>query len=65
MSINKWVLTSPNGPLWYRGYATAGDDAQPQVEALLKRLGAARLCTGHTPQIPATNQARGSATGCF
>ena len=52
LSINQWWLTTPEGPLWYRGYATLGDDAQPQIEALLKRLGAARIVTGHTPQLP-------------
>jgi hypothetical protein len=52
LSINQWWLTAPEGPLWYRGYATLGDDAQPQIDALLKRLGAARMVTGHTPQLP-------------
>ncbi len=52
LSINQWALANPNGPLWYRGYATLSDEAQPQIEALLKRLGADRIATGHTPQLP-------------
>lgn len=52
LTIDKWGLLAGDGPLWYRGYATLGDDAQPQIEALLKRLGAARFVVGHTPQIP-------------
>lgn len=48
MSINKWALVTADGPLWYRGYATIGDDVRPQLESLLKRLGAARFVVGHT-----------------
>ena len=52
VTIDQWSLLTSDGPLWFRGYATLGDDAQPQIEALLKRLGAARFVAGHTPQIP-------------
>jgi hypothetical protein len=52
LTIDKWSLITAEGPLWFRGYATLGDDAQPQVEALLKRLGGARFVVGHTPQLP-------------
>jgi hypothetical protein len=52
LTINQWTLVAPEGPLWFRGYATLPDDAQPQIEALLKRLGAARFVVGHTPQLP-------------
>lgn len=52
MSIDQWGLIAAQGPLWFRGYATLGEDAQPQIEALLKRLGAVRFVVGHTPQIP-------------
>jgi 3',5'-cyclic AMP phosphodiesterase CpdA len=52
VTIDQWSLLTADGPLWFRGYATIGDDAQPQIEALLKRLGAARFVVGHTPQIP-------------
>jgi hypothetical protein len=49
-TINTWSLVDPNGPLWFRGLATLGEEAQPQVEALLKRLGAERFVVGHTTQ---------------
>jgi hypothetical protein len=52
LSIDQWSLLVPEGPMWFRGYATSGEEAQPQIEALLKRLGAARFVVGHTPQLP-------------
>jgi hypothetical protein len=52
LTIDKWSLLAADGPLWFRGYATLGDEAQPQIEALLKRLGGARFVVGHTPQLP-------------
>jgi len=52
VTIDQWSLLTADGPLWFRGYATLADDAQPQIEALLKRLGATRFVVGHTPQIP-------------
>lgn len=58
LAINQWTLTSPDGPLWYRGYATLGDEAQPQIDALLERLGVTRVAVGHTPQLPGTIKAR-------
>jgi hypothetical protein len=58
LTIDQWSLITAEGPLWYRGYATLGDDAQPQIEALLKRLGAVRFVVGHTPQIPGRIDAR-------
>jgi hypothetical protein len=58
LSINQWALTAPEGPLWYRGYATVGENAQPQFDALLKRLGARRFVVGHTPQLPGRITAR-------
>lgn len=58
ITIDKWGLLAADGPLWFRGYATLGDDAQPQIEALLKRLGAARFVVAHTPQIPGSIGAR-------
>jgi hypothetical protein len=58
LTIDKWGLLAGDGPLWYRGYATLGDEAQPEIEALLKRLGAARFVVGHTPQIPGAIRAR-------
>jgi hypothetical protein len=56
--IDKWALISGEGPLWFRGYATLPEDAQPQIEGLLKRLGAARFVVGHSPRLPGAIQAR-------
>lgn len=49
--INRWTLVAPEGALWYRGYASLPDSVQPQIEALLKRLGAARFVVGHTANL--------------
>jgi hypothetical protein len=56
--IDKWSLIAADGPLWFRGYATLPDDAQPQIEALLKRLDAARFVVGHSPRLPGNVQMR-------
>jgi hypothetical protein len=58
LSINQWALANPNGFLWYRGYANLPDAAEPQIEALLKRLGADRITTSHTPQLPGRIRSR-------
>ena len=58
VTIDQWSVLTADGPLWYRGYATLGDDAQPQIDALLKRLGVTRFVVGHTPQIPGQISAR-------
>lgn len=58
LTIDQWGLLAADGPLWFRGYATLGDDAEPQIEALLKRLGAARFVVGHSPQMPGRITAR-------
>ena len=50
--LSKWALIDGEGPLWYRGLASLPDSAQPQIEALLARLGADRFVVGHTPQLP-------------
>jgi hypothetical protein len=58
LTIDKWSLVTAEGPLWFRGYATLDDDAQPQIEALLRRLGGTRFVVGHTPQVPGRITAR-------
>ena len=55
-AIDKWSLIAADGPLWFRGYATLPDGAQPQIEELLKRLGAARFVVGHSPRLPGNIQ---------
>lgn len=52
-TIGTSSLLSPEGPMWYRGFAQLPETERPQIEALLKRLGASRFVTGHTPQLPA------------
>jgi hypothetical protein len=49
-TIDTWNLRAPEGPLWFRGYATWSPQALPQVQQLLTRFGAARFAVGHTPQ---------------
>jgi hypothetical protein len=51
-SIGTSSLLSPEGPMWYRGLAQLPETERPQIEALLKRLGASRFVTAHTPQLP-------------
>jgi hypothetical protein len=46
--VNTWALIAPQGPLWFRGYATWGPQSQPQVQQVLMRFGAARFVSGHT-----------------
>jgi hypothetical protein len=49
-TINQWNTLAPEGPLWFRGYATWGPQALPQVQQLLTRFEASRFVIGHTPQ---------------
>ena len=48
--IPKWSLVDPQGPLWYRGWAQAPDDATaaPMV-AFLDQMKLTRIVVGHTP----------------
>lgn len=49
LQIGTWSLLAGDGPLWYRGYATADDDAlKPAVLGLLERWKARRIVVGHT-----------------
>lgn len=49
-SFDEWLLTvSPNGPLWFRGYAAWPDPvAGPLVDQVLETLHASRLVVGHS-----------------
>jgi Calcineurin-like phosphoesterase len=48
-----WSLLNPNGPLWFRGYATWPSPGNaPEVTKLLKKYNAKRFVTGHT--VPST-----------
>jgi hypothetical protein len=48
--IDKWAILAPDGPMWFRGYATWPDTAGPQVTTALERLRADRIVVAHTPQ---------------
>jgi hypothetical protein len=56
-SIDSWALVAAEGPLWYRGFATATGSGG--VERLLERYQASRFVVGHTPQL------RGGITARF
>jgi len=46
-----WFSISPDGPLWFRGYAQWSDsDGAPQIKKLIELFGVARFVVGHTPQ---------------
>jgi hypothetical protein len=49
LQIGTWSLLAGDGPLWYRGYATAADEAlQVPVTGLLDRWKVRRIVVGHT-----------------
>jgi hypothetical protein len=44
-----WALLHPNGPLWFRGFATwSSAEGAPQIAGLLEKYGARRFVVGHT-----------------
>jgi calcineurin-like phosphoesterase family protein len=50
-NIGSSALFAPNGPLWFRGFATWPDDeGDATIGAILKKFKANRFVTGHTPQ---------------
>ena len=50
-SIATWSLVDPQGPLWYRGWASTPDDAATAAPmlAFLDQMKLARIVVGHTP----------------
>jgi hypothetical protein len=51
LKIGDWTVLAPDGPMWYRGYATEADEAlAAPLAALLTRNEATRLVVAHTPQ---------------
>jgi hypothetical protein len=47
--IGTWWLINPNGPLWFRGFATwTSTDGSPRIDELAKRYDAKRFVVGHT-----------------
>lgn len=50
LAIGEWDVLAPQGPLWYRGYATAPDDElEAPVAALLARYRLQRVVVAHSP----------------
>lgn len=59
LGIDRWSLLAGDGPLWYRGYATAAEATlEAPFTALLKFWNAERLVVGHTPAPPFRVRAR-------
>jgi hypothetical protein len=51
VNIGFSTLFAPNGPLWFRGFATWTDEeGDAKLSEVLKKLKAKRFVTGHTPQ---------------
>ena len=48
--ITKWAILTPEGPMWFRGYATWPETSGPLVTTLLQRFRADRIVVAHTPQ---------------
>lgn len=48
----KWLLNTPEGPLWWRGAATweGSPEHDAEIASLLDGLGVTRMVVGHTPQ---------------
>jgi hypothetical protein len=50
-SMPGWLCVSPDGPLWFRGYAQWSEhEGGTAVQTVLQKYGAAHLVVGHTPQ---------------
>jgi len=54
LGFGSWLVYTPDGPLWYRGYAQPLEEKQEErlkhdLEELLKRLKARHVVVGHSP----------------
>ncbi len=56
----KWLVTDPAGPLWWRGAATweASPEHEAEIASLLDGLDVARMVVGHTPESDGRIHAR-------
>jgi hypothetical protein len=55
LGYRQWAMSSPDGPLWYRGLTRQSEtDLSPGFNALLARLGARYMVVGHTVMAKAT-----------
>ncbi|HYX19768.1 MAG TPA: metallophosphoesterase [Thermoanaerobaculia bacterium] len=63
LAWDEWAMNSPNGPLWFRGYAKWSDaEGRFQVPRILEALRAERLVVGHTVQQKGAIQVRFGGT---
>jgi hypothetical protein len=47
--LSKWTILDPNGPLWFRGYATwRSEEGKRGLDDLQRRYGPVRFVVGHT-----------------
>jgi hypothetical protein len=52
LDIDTWSLVDPNGPMWFRGFATWSPDVgASQISSLLQRYGVAHFVVGHTMHV--------------
>jgi hypothetical protein len=52
--LGKWAILDPEGPMWFRGYATWPETSAPMVTTILQRFRVDRIVVGHTPQLNGT-----------
>jgi hypothetical protein len=49
LQIDRWMLFDPEGPMWFRGFATwSPEEGPPQIKTLLERYNIASFVVGHT-----------------
>ena len=59
LTFGSWLITHPDGPLWFRGFARWSEEEGAQhLSDLLEAYGAKHFVVGHTPQLPGHIQAR-------
>jgi Calcineurin-like phosphoesterase len=50
-SMESWLITHPDGPLWFRGFATWDDaEGSTNIQALIEKYKVTRFITAHTMQ---------------
>jgi hypothetical protein len=50
LKAGEWSIISPDGPLWFRGFALWSEtEGQQAIDSLLDRMNADRFVVGHTP----------------
>ena len=63
LAWDQWAMNSPDGPLWFRGYAKWSEaEGRFQVPRILEALHAERLVVGHTVQAKGVVQVRFGGT---